>query len=496
MVRSRAWLGLLLPIAVALPAQWTMEPVTGTVVDPRGVPIAGAEVELRTLAGIDLRGLDQGLAPPWRRSARARTDRDGHFGMQGPVGVPCLLVVDHAPFAVFLREGRLVGADLRLELESACTLFGQVRAAADGAGQPAEVLVLDEGSPVRSVRTDAEGHYRCERLASEGYTVRFLPDGAAVPKDVDVELTAAAPVECSPTLRAGRTVTGSVCDANTGAPIPGAALLLGWQSPVRARSDAAGRFVVAGFPEGAGELHCLTPDHQRGIWHAPQAGAGEATFRLGAGTTARGRLVDERGAPLAGAAVAAFGVESNTQIYFHFAAVGRSDADGRFELTGLGYDEQIPTLLAGGEGRALVGREGGHKGIELDYGTVVVPGPRLLRGCVVDADGEPVVGVEVGLWGGNDDRFAEDRLREESRCRHDGVEMVAGWRFHRTAADGRFAFGDLPRGTYEVEVRGVQGARLGLVTGVQVKDRVTELRVELQRDPPLLRGGARHMPWR
>jgi len=29
-----------------------------------------------------------------------------------------------------------------------------------------------------------------------------------------------------------------------------------------------------------------------------------------------------------------------------------------------------------------------------------------------------------------------------------------------------------------------------------VKDRVTELRVELQRDPPLLRGGARHMPWR
>ncbi len=179
-------------------------------------------------------------------------------------------------------------------------------------------------------------------------------------------------------------------------------------------------------------------------------------------------MLDEHGRPITGASLWSLGVEASTQTYYQYVVCGRTDEAGQYCITGNGYDESTPIVVVTAPDRAIVVRQGAHKGMQLDIPPVTLPMARLLRGTAVTAGGRPVSGVKVGLWGGNDDRWNEPRFRALCRRSHYPSEMIVGWRFTKTDASGCFAFGELPPGTYDLEFCDEHGKVLELLTDLVV----------------------------
>ncbi|MCB9880019.1 MAG: hypothetical protein H6835_20700, partial [Planctomycetes bacterium] len=130
----RALLAALLSLA-ALSAQELRDPLIGRVLDPDGAPVTGAVVEVWRAGGRGTALLDLDYRNDFRRIAVARADADGRFAAHVPVGLPCRVVVDHAPFARYLREDCLPSDDMTIRLQAPGVL--QVAAVLpDGRGVP------------------------------------------------------------------------------------------------------------------------------------------------------------------------------------------------------------------------------------------------------------------------------------------------------------------------------------------------------------------------
>jgi hypothetical protein len=123
----------------------------------------------------------------------------------------------------------------------------------------------------------------------------------------------------------------------------------------------------------------------------------EASWRV------RGRAVDEHGKPIAGVSVAMQPGDA-----FLTAAVlaspVKTDADGRFELVVVGWDQdgpdwRTPVIAAAGRATVLAGsasswiRPAGNG--DVDLGDLVLPPGSALRGVVRTAGGRPLAGVRV-----------------------------------------------------------------------------------------------------
>ncbi|MBK7878646.1 MAG: sigma-70 family RNA polymerase sigma factor [Planctomycetes bacterium] len=179
---------------------------------------------------------------------------------------------------------------------------------------------------------------------------------------------------------------GSVLDAN-GAPI-GGAKLVGRGSETTA--DGSGHF----------ELHAsslLRDDHVQVSAHGfaekrvvvatqGRSFVDDLEIRLGPGAALRGRVVDETGAPVAGAEVEGTNATSSRV---------RSDASGRFVLEGLSPDETWLSVWIAAEG---------HAGLRRDFEDGKVPAEEVefvlergvdVPGVVVDTDGRPLAGASV-----------------------------------------------------------------------------------------------------
>lgn len=171
-------------------------------------------------------------------------------------------------------------------------------------------------------------------------------------------------------------------------------------------------------------------------------GAVRLDFALAPGNTVAGRIVDEYGAPVANAYVAAVAYAG----YGDWRAA-RTDAGGRYRLTDL---NGLPhALLVGKNGFATQVHDlpaGTTRAAQTELPTLTLRTPQSASGRALDSNGAPVAGAAVTLTGWNHDRFA---WTSGDGSNPSGYIYVAERRVV-SDAEGRFWFGDLAGGTYEL----------------------------------------------
>lgn len=226
-------------------------PVTGTVLDPTGKPLAGAFV------GCDDR--DRELA--------TSTDADGHFKL-APQAAGCLAVSHHPDFTPSERMALVAGRDNQIRLRAAGGIEGVV---VDEKGSPiAAYLVAIESflgtgeaaasipptGQARSIQ-DPRGAFLWEGLAPGKYVLTASADGRPPARSAQVEVEPARITHhVRIVLARGGTLTGKVLDAETRKPIAGAVVALDAITSTTAnsinpgRSDESGAFTIEGAPAG------------------------------------------------------------------------------------------------------------------------------------------------------------------------------------------------------------------------------------------------------
>lgn len=462
MTRLRSLVGIAFALpAFALPlfAQAPIAALVGTVVDPTGKPVPDAEVRVARCDGRLFRCLDLALRDEWIELARVRTDKKGRFGLQVPHGLALRLEVDAPPFARWMSDACVLGVDQRVQLEPAAAVAGQLIDAESGKGTPGDLRAVrgqDDMSELEVFRgrTDAEGRFRFDRLPSGRVTVRIEPDECKAPAWLGLVLEpgTTAPLECK--LERGVDITGTVLDAMTGRPIPGALVGEGWTLQKAARTDRDGRYTLRGSNDAGVAQHvdlcCTAPGYERVSVRnlAPGPSPRRADISLETGVRVVGRIVDITGRPIPNAYVAAI---TSTATTIPWQAT-RSDADGAFVCDGFPRRAQ-GVLHVRCPGRASLTYFLPHPAGDgqIDFGNVRVVAPRLVRGTATDADGHPCAGITVRLRGVNGDaaQLAEAPANWSVLASHVGERQV------HTDVHGAFAFGDVAPGEYDVAIDGV-----------------------------------------
>ena len=276
-------------------------------------------------------------------------------------------------------------------------------------------------------------------------------------------------------------ITGRVLEADGGAPVVGATVLLTstfyvrryfydhhLREVARAETDADGNYGIerlnvdpAHFGKG-GRLHLTVtaPDHAPALAVPLSSVTPGIANRLrdvaldAAPETVAGRVLDfEAGLPVVGARILATGAidpvsypKDERPALFVGAPETVTDAGGRFTLTGLGRGVQFLSAHGGDD---CLGREA----VMLPRGTEGVLRVRAIRGRIegttVDAEGNPVALVTVEGGGNSTHSFADGRFTLEN--------------FRGDAVTIRFTHPDFP----PVVLRDVKDGTAGLVVAME-----------------------------
>lgn len=279
----------------------------------------------------------------------------------------------------------------------------------------------------------------------------------------DGERHTAVPVDAPPARQALPTTGGlrvHVQGAGSGEPLAGVRVLVqaaqgvGQPRLADVRTGADGLALLDGIPAGDVLVECL-PTGSGGIFDRPGQTAtvppgdtAEVTMTLSIGTVQRGRTVDERRAPVAGAvlllatgraAETAFGggTDSAERVPAAWRQAGRSREDGTFEIPVVA-GEYLLGAFAPGHAAAAMQR---LAGTELEF--VLPVGGSALVGTVCDAGGAPVAAAHVGV------AAAATEWRRDADGKEIGVFAPMS---SSTAADGSFALPAVGPGRVVVEV--------------------------------------------
>jgi protocatechuate 3,4-dioxygenase beta subunit len=325
---------LMLDAAVAL---------AGTVVDEQARPVVGATVEARAPA-----------TAVWR--SRAATDGQGSFALAGlPAGEPLEVTVRHPDFVpARLADLAAPAEGVEVVLRAGAVLSGRV-VDASGRGVPEAVVLASvtarpgegtgaaAGPPEVDQRgVDPEGRFRFADLPAGTATVRASAPGYQPADRAGVEIDAAAPVgeEIELVLEPAAALAG-VVRAPDGAPAAGARVTVlrpasAAPAAASAFADHGGGFRLDGLEPGPIEV-MAEHDHWRSAVRSFDLALGENRVELILlpGLTVSGRIVDERGAPVAEAELAAAPVAPGTAPAGARLRTARSSADGSFEVRGL-----------------------------------------------------------------------------------------------------------------------------------------------------------------
>jgi len=306
----------------------------GVVKDHRDFPVAGASVELRAVKGTYER--------------MAVTAHDGSFAF---AAVPKQVVVSVArpeePGRMLLREHLEVTEGKRTEMVLALpepreSVAIQV-AGAQGEPVPmAQVTVacLDPSVPRR------------ETVFTDDHGLVTLPDLRGLPLELNVEAMAFAPVrlqlpsapaEVTLTLAPGVLVSGRVTGVRGRVPVVSAQVtLVAAGQRHLTLSDEHGQFSFQHVPVGDARVTVDHPEYARASVPIRVADTGRPdrpmeleAIDLEAPGAAAGIVVDARGAPVAGARVAAGFVPAYLPVGTLPPGVVTSDAQGKFLLEGL-----------------------------------------------------------------------------------------------------------------------------------------------------------------
>ena len=297
-------------VALSFEAGWTL---TGTVVDGEGQPIEGVSVRAEHLLG---------ELPNWRRRRRScgnaetndvQTGPDGRFAVKHLVGETFEVVAFARGFT--FNVARSAGGE-RLENSVLRVREGaEVRLVMDRSARIRGRVVGPEGKPLRrftvngSAVNDVAGAFELPFEETGMETLEFeAPRKASVLRRVQVR--AGVDVDLGEVrLDEGRRITGRVVDAETGAPVVGAAL-----QPTEMVPPGAGLPHEIGMPgltdeDGTFELErlearalTLVVRHDDYMEARVPLGAGEETVPVSMvpGARVEATLTDEQGRPLRG----------------------------------------------------------------------------------------------------------------------------------------------------------------------------------------------------
>jgi len=402
--------------------------LAGRAVGPDGRPVPArvrvsraADSEVHRL--FDWSGSDRGTEPDEAREVRAGAD--GRFRIDGLVGGAHELAMEAPGLAPLLREVE-VRDDLEdlgdVALEAPLRIAGRVldprgnpvAGARVGAGQHRGRIhagnTIAPPSPPRLVetRSDEKGGFVLGGLPAGVFQVEAEAEGFA-PAVVSGVASGESALEI--VLEEGFTVHGTVVDAGTLEPVAGAEVELSLSSRRKATTDSRGLFVIRGYPRGEGRygagVKVTHPEYGLHAAHAVtvigRTARSPLEIRLDRSSSEiRGRVVDARGKPIAGAQV---WVEPAGESAGYSTPADRalSRDDGSFRLPEPMWirhsAERVEVMVGAFHGSLAVGRAGpflrppgGRGWTELD---IVLGDGVALEGAVTGRDGAPVSGARV-----------------------------------------------------------------------------------------------------
>jgi protocatechuate 3,4-dioxygenase beta subunit len=429
--------------------------VSGRVVDDTGAPVE------RCLVAATPQG-----QPVWNPfaaavTARVEKDGDGRFVLSG------LREGEWSLVARGLGHGDSAEQVVRVPAEAPVTLVlprgsrlsGLV---VDASGEPASKASIRietggtrafsfDGNDVDAT-SDAKGRFEVRNAPSGGLSVVASRPGSADSLPLEVEVAAGSSVEdLRLALRRPARLTGEL--RGDGVTLSGRSISLmpisggnGWQHTT---SDELGRFVFEDLTPGRYRVEADpapedVADLEEDDWQLREARKRSATVEVAEaaaehvvlGVPARDAVlvrgtVRRGGAPAPGVHVVAAAM---TQERAGSRTGARTDEAGRYELA-LEAAGDYGFEIRGGEDGTQTWRRvevpaGGHAALDFELGAGRISGR-------VRSGGEPVAGAYVRL----------ELERGEAQRRPDGVQGNA-----QTDEEGRFAFEDLPSGTYALRV--------------------------------------------
>ena len=224
------------------------------------------------------------------------------------------------------------------------------------------------------------------------------PSGEETPSHGRTTATGALPRMPGSALGAGVTVSGTVRDADTAAPVPGVKLTFRSTIDLSTRSADQGRYQLA-LPAGIYEVELLAEEHVS-AWPRPrvQIEEGNATswldFTVFRTASVAGRVVDAGRRPLTKARVSV--QRARGAVDFEAPVHVASDADGRFTLR-VPPGEVVLHADAGAVGSASSRPLYARSGARLAGVEIVVGGGARITGRVIGPGGRVVEEARVLL---------------------------------------------------------------------------------------------------
>lgn len=436
----------------------------GVVLDAEGDPLAGARVVVHRDEARAYPIPDLDHPPQPEEVAETRTDDAGRFTFSAQPGRPYDLFVSHAAgrHGAAIVSNRYAGERVVVQLEPPAVLKGRVVRELDGSGVAGVTLrgLTDDNGfhTVLEGTTQDDGSFLFENLPACQFGLQVDPIDESPLPWIRVDLVGGETTTLVIPVQPGLFVSGQVTDAETGAPVEGATVGLGWRFRRPTQTDADGRYAIRGFSSaGHYEVHVRAPGYAEASRLPPFASKHKATIDLSLVRERRltGRVLDSDGAPVVEAYVAAIGrLRTDQNVPNVDCRSTRTDADGRYEVRG----------LRPGLAHSLVVRSPGLGSVAYDIpaerthvADILLQRGTLVRGTVVDASGRPLASASVSLNGTNADvaRFFPERAVASPTDRPQAGPAGAGHVDRRRGrADdlGRFTFADVSPGTYRLLV--------------------------------------------
>jgi protocatechuate 3,4-dioxygenase beta subunit len=432
--------------------------LAGRVRDERGGPVVGATV---TLWAGRARGREETSGVSGVEQTTT-TGSDGTFRFEGAAEDGNRLRFEAPAMATLEREGVRSGALSR----PVVLALGLVRRGTvvlpDRRTPAAGALVRFEGrTRTRWVETRPDGTFVLDGAPREtGALVADAGDRGRGAAKVGAESGETVAI----TLAATSVLRGRVVDEDTARPIPAVrlvarspdgAVFLAWSGP-------DGGYAIRGLPP---RVYRLAAEDDRYVAFARSVSVAAAApevqdVPLQRAATLAGRVIDEDGTPIEGAAVIVS--PSGENVFASFVmrlggeAAARTGRDGTFRAT----------RLRPGDGQRVDVRHDDYAersvaGLSLTAGTtrtglvIVMRRGLTLRGLAKDEEGHPLAGVEVTL-----------SATRNLRAGRGGVQLSMIGAFSQvrreTGPEGRFEFRGLKTGEYSLSARRAGLGRAGL----------------------------------
>jgi protocatechuate 3,4-dioxygenase beta subunit len=469
------------PVAVPAPPSPTdMLALTGRVLAEADVPVLGASVEVRKKPAAGFWINDREYSRVRETVSECATDGDGEFSFRLPRARPFELHVRAAGFATEVVTACYAGQDVTIRMQRGAVLEGRVAAA--GTGVPVVGATLQgrrEPDKVEILRgvSGPDGRFSFHDLSACALTLEVEPPEGMTPPWQSLTLLPGQVVRHEVEIEHGGTVKGKVTDARTGLPVAGAEVSQGWTFRRVVRTDPLGEYLMRGFPgPGVYDLHVRAAGYGRQgkVVGEPAPGEKVVDFELVPAASARGRILDAAGSPMAGVYVAAAACEATPFSQKTDWQSARTRPDGAFLVENLRTDVRH-ALFVRHEGFGTVAYDfpaPARSSEIVELGEVTLLPAGCLEGRLVDQGGRGLPATRVELIGTNSDR---QRLLGVPFHRHPTNPRLAGAgdpfvssRTGTTDTEGRFRFADLAEGEYALMVS-VHGLPEVTKPGIQVR---------------------------